>query len=154
MIIYTDGSAHPNPGPGGFGVVLLNDNEQLINTYSEQCADTTNNREELKAILWTILKYGKPAAAHSPLTLSGYSEHLTIYTDSAYCLNTLTNWMYTWKKNGWKKADNNTPENLDLIKVFYTLYERGYEFNLIKVKGHSNNIWNEMADKLATGKKV
>ena len=59
MIIYTDGSAHPNPGPGGFGVVVLDNNENLLYTYSKQCAGpVTNNEMELKAILYTFLNYG------------------------------------------------------------------------------------------------
>lgn len=58
MIIYTDGSAHPNPGPGGFGVVIY-DNNNLINCYQHFEENTTNNRQEIKAILYAFLKYGK-----------------------------------------------------------------------------------------------
>ena len=107
MICYTDGSCQGNPGPGGFGVVVLDDNENLITTYSERTNNTTNNREELKAILWAFLKYGSK------------NNILTVYSDSAYCVNTLTNWMFSWAKNNWKKADNKIPENLDLIKPFF-----------------------------------
>ena len=107
MIIYTDGSCQKNPGPGGFGVVVLDDNENLIRQYSERCENTTNNREELKAILWAFLKYGNK------------ENQIIIYSDSAYCVNTLTNWMFSWEKNNWKKSDNKTPENLDLIKPFF-----------------------------------
>ena len=63
MIIYTDGSCIKNPGgPGGFGVVVLDDNENLITYHSERYNNTTNNRMELSAILWAFLKYGVPAA--------------------------------------------------------------------------------------------
>jgi len=59
MIIYTDGSCRSNPGgPGGFAVIILDDNENLITTHTEYCQETTNNREELKAILWAFLRYG------------------------------------------------------------------------------------------------
>ena len=78
MIIYTDGSAKINPGPGGFGVVVLDDNENLILTHNEKSNYTTNNREELKAILWAFLKYGEPAAAGNPPI---------VRSDSAYCVN-------------------------------------------------------------------
>lgn len=140
MIIYTDGSCQKNPGPGGFGVVVLDDNENLIQQYSERCENTTNNREELKAILWAFLKYGNK------------ENQIIIYSDSAYCVNTLTNWMFSWEKNNWKKSDNKTPENLDLIKPFFKHLQNGFFINLRKIKGHAGNKWNEMADQLATGK--
>ena len=140
MIIYTDGSCQKNPGPGGFGVVVLDDNENLIQQYSERCENTTNNREELKAILWAFLKYGNK------------ENQIIIYSDSAYCVNTLTNWMFSWKKNNWKKANNQSPENLDLIKPFFNYLKSGNIVELKKVKGHAENKWNNMADQLATGK--
>lgn len=144
MIIYTDGSCIKNPGgPGGFGVVILDDNNNLISTHKERCNDTTNNREELKAILWTFLKYGIPAAAGV--------EPPIVYSDSAYCVNTFNSWMFSWAKNNWIKSDKKRPENLDLIQMYYRYYQKGYRINLQKVKGHAGNKWNELADKLAKG---
>jgi ribonuclease HI len=141
MIIYTDGSAHPNPGPGGFGVVILDNDENLIYNYSKQTEEeTTNNREELKAILYAMLKHGSK------------NKPPTVYSDSAYCVNTFTNWMFSWQKNGWIKSTGGTPENLDLIQSYYEWYEKGFRINLQKIKGHAGHEWNEMADKLATGK--
>lgn len=142
MIAYTDGSANPNPGPGGFGIVVLDNDENLITTHQEQEQNTTNNRMELKAILWAVL------------FCSNKDENLVIYSDSAYCINTITNWMYSWEKRGWLKSDNQPPENLDIIKIFFNLNNIGYKYELKKVKGHSGQKWNEMADLLATGKKV
>lgn len=145
MIIYTDGACSGNPGPGGFGVVVLDDDENLILTHSERIdLDTTNNREELKAILWAFLKYGVPAAADNPPSI--------IYSDSAYCVNTLTSWMFSWEQKGWIKSDNTKPENLDLIKPFFEYWKRGYRIDLRKIRGHAGNKWNELADKIATGK--
>ena len=144
MIIYTDGSCIKNPGgPGGFGVVILDDNNNLISTHKERCNDTTNNREELKAILWTFLKYGVPAAAGV--------EPPIVYSDSAYCVNTFNSWMFSWAKNNWIKSDKKRPENLDLIQIYYRYYQKGYRINLQKVKGHAGNKWNELADTLAKG---
>lgn len=140
MICYTDGSCQGNPGPGGFGVVVLDNNENLITTYSEQYDYTTNNKMELSAILWAFLKYGSK------------NDKLIIYSDSAYCVNTLTNWMFSWEKNNWKKSNNKTPENLDLIKPFFNYFKLGNIVELKKVKGHAENKWNNMADQLATGK--
>ena len=140
MIIYTDGACSGNPGPGGFGVVVLDDNENLILTHSERDNNTTNNREELKAILWAFLKYGTNTTPP------------TVYSDSAYSVNTLTSWMFSWQKKGWLKSDNKTPENLDLIKPFYKYWQQGYRIDLKKIKGHAGHQWNELADQLATGK--
>lgn len=144
MIIYTDGSCNFNPGPGGFGVVILDDNENIITTHSERCENTTNNREELKAILWAFLKYGVPAAAGI--------EPPKVYSDSAYCINTFNNWMFSWAKNNWIKSNKKKPENLDLIQLYYKYYQKGYRITLEKVKGHAGNKWNELADSLATGR--
>ena len=142
MIIFTDGACSGNPGPGGFGVVILDNNENLITYYSEQCQQTTNNREELKAILWAFLRFGEPAAAGNEIPI--------VYSDSAYAVNTFTSWMFNWAKNGWIKSDKKIPENLDLIKPFYEYWQRGFKIELKQVKGHSNNQWNDFADVLAT----
>lgn len=140
MIIYTDGSAHPNPGPGGFGVVVCDNNNNIITTYAKQTNNTTNNREEIKAILWTLFNYGK------------YDEEVIVYSDSNYCVQTFTNWMFSWARNGWIKSDKKIPENLDLIQAYYDALNAGYKINLKKVKGHAGNKYNELADGLATGK--
>lgn len=144
MIIYTDGACSGNGSAnavGGFGVIVLDDDENLITTYHEQVQNTTNNRMELSAILWAMIKYGKERPAP------------TVYSDSAYCVNTLTSWMYGWAKRGWVKSDNREPENLDLIQAFYKLVEQGYVIDLRKCYGHSGDYWNEQADKLAVAAK-
>lgn len=135
---YTDGSAHPNPGPGGFGVVELDDNENIIQTYAEYSENTTNNAEELKAILWVMENYGK--------------NNPTVYSDSSYAVNTYTKWGFSWKRNNWIKSDNKIPENLNIIKKYFDLYEQGYRINLICIRGHNGIKGNEIADLLATGK--
>lgn len=141
ITIYTDGSAHPNPGPGGYGVAVVNESNQLIYARSHQTQEeTTNNREELKAILWTMLNYG-----------SIWGTAPIVYSDSAYCVNTLNDWMFGWAKRGWIKSDKQTPENLDLIQAYYDWYQKGYRINLQKIKGHAGHEWNELADRLATG---
>lgn len=143
MIIYTDGSAHPNPGPGGFGVVVLDNDENLITCYTEQSPQTTNNREELKAILYAMKHYGLDGMVF---------PSNTIVTDSSYSMNTLTNWMFSWERNGWIKSDKKVPENLDIIKEYYDYVKQGYKVEFKLIRGHKGNIWNELADSLATGK--
>ena len=140
MICYTDGACSGNGkanSRGGFGVVVLNDNYELIDRYQHFEENTTNNRQEMKAILWALINYGK--------------TNLTIYSDSAYAVNTFSSWMYNWARNGWVKSDKKAPENLDLVQAFYDLIQHGAKCELLLVKGHSGNKWNELADKLATG---
>ena len=139
--IYTDGSCKGNgkiSNVGGFGVVVTKDGE-VVTTYSKRSENTTNNREEIRAILYAMLLYG--SKNNPPI----------VYSDSAYCVNTFNDWMFRWAKNNWIKSDKKTPENLDLIKEYYNWYQKGYRIDLKKIKGHIGNKYNEMADKLATG---
>ena len=143
MIIYCDGACSGNGNInaiGGFGVVMLDDEEHIIGLYNKQNLNTTNNREELRAILYAMLKYGK-------------TEQPIVYSDSAYAVNTFNEWMWGWAQRGWIKSDKKTPENLDLIKAYYDLYHQGYRITLRKCRGHVGDKWNELADKLAVAAK-
>lgn len=150
MVIYTDGSCVGNGkaiNSGGYGVIVLDNDEKLLYNYSKRSENTTNNREEIKAILYSFLNYGVN------INNKDFNNNIPIvYSDSSYCVNTFNNWMFNWARNNWIKSDKKIPENLDLIQAFYDWYQKGYRIDLRKVKGHSNNKWNELADKLATGK--
>lgn len=149
MIIYTDGSAHPNPGPGGFGVIVLDNNKNLLYTYSRQFEESvTNNQMELKAILYTFLQFGVNINNKDTFI----NDIPIVYSDSNYCVQTFNQWMFNWANKGWVKSDNKVPENLELIKAYYDWYQKGYRIDLRKVKGHSGVKWNEIVDQLATGK--
>ena len=138
IIIYTDGSAHPNPGPGGYGVIIT-ENDKIIDVFGKQNNEiTSNNREEMKAIIWALENYGK----YSPI----------VYSDSSYAVNTFNQWMWNWKRNNWIKSDKKIPENLDLIKLFDIIKSTGKKIDLRYIKGHAGNKYNELADQLATGK--
>ena len=139
MIFYTDGSASPNPGPGGFGVVQVDTEGNILSTYSSRQDNTTNNEQEMKAILY--------AACQGVLA----KEDVLIYSDSAYAINTFSNWMYNWERNGWIKGDGKVPENLEVVQAFFEV-SKMIEVAFVKVKGHSKNPFNELADNLATGK--
>lgn len=137
---YVDGSCRANgkkDAAGGFGVVGL-DNGTVCLAYAKRNSPTTNNREEMRAILYVLLNYGKL----NPI----------VYSDSAYCVNTFNNWMYSWQRNGWLKGDNTPPENLDLIQAYWGLLGTGRRIQLIKTQGHKGIVGNELADQLATGK--
>lgn len=140
IYIYTDGSSKGNPGPGGFGVVALKDNT-IKYSYHEQNENTTNNREELKAILHAFY-----------LSQTKFKEtDCIICTDSFYCYNICNDWIFSWAKNNWKNSKKKTVENLDLIQQLYNYLNIDF-FNcqVIKVNGHQGDIGNELADALAT----
>ena len=147
MYIYVDGSASQNPGKGGFGVVVINENNEIETCYAHYEDETTNNRQELKAILYTLIRWGEKLS-----DLNWHDSIPVVYSDSSYAVNTFNNWMFSWKNNGWKKSDNQIPENLDLIEAYYNLYENGYRIDLRKIKGHAGELGNELADRLATRK--
>ena len=147
ITIYTDGSAHPNPGPGGWGAIVLEDNELIEVKQFLTEGPVTNNRMEMEAILWAIENYSVNINSN-PIILE--RELPIIYTDSSYALNTFTIWMFTWERNGWRKSDNTIPENLDLVKKGFSLVEE-HRILFKKVKGHSTDIYNNIVDQLATG---
>ena len=146
MTIYTDGSARPNPGKGGYGVIVLDNNEKIVYNYYREYEKTTNNEMELKAILYSFINFGVNIYDNE------FADIPIVYTDSNYCLNTLTNWMFNWANNNWIKSDKKIPENLELIQAYYDRYQKGYRIDLRKVKGHDKNKWNNIVDELATGK--
>jgi ribonuclease HI len=98
---------------------------------------------ELKAILYAFLNYGVDKDSF---------QYPILYSDSAYAINTYSTWMFNWASKGWIKSDKKVPENLEIIKAYYDWYQRGKRIELRKIAGHQGNYWNEMADKLATGK--
>lgn len=151
-IFYVDGSCRGNPGPGGFGVVELKtiynqtmigyaEKTTLIQCYREDSLETTNNREELKAIL-----YVAQLAANNP------SDEYIIYSDSLYSVNTVNKWMRGWAQNNWLNSKKKPAENLDLIQPLWKLFNTPF-FNcqVKKIKGHNGTIGNELADRLAVG---
>lgn len=145
---YTDGACKGNPGPGGFGVIELvsitkDAYEEYVNVafkYSEQCEDTTNNREELKAII-TVFE----------LAAADENNEYIIYSDSAYAVNIINSWIHNWARNNWINSKGNIVENLDLIKTLYKYINTNF-FNcqVKKINGHAGILGNELADALAT----
>lgn len=146
--IFTDGSSLSNGktnNTGGWGMAVFDEKDNLIYAQSGTSINTTNNREEFKAIL---------SAIDYVLSMSNDEfavNQAIICTDSSYCLNTLTDWMYRWERNNWIKSDKKVPENLDIIKPLYKKLSGKSSIEFLKVKGHSGLLGNELADALATG---
>ena len=145
LYIYIDGSCRGNGkknSQGGFGIVIFDESYNLIDAYQEQFDNVTNNQMELKAFLKTF----------ELLNTKYKNQQATIYSDSAYCINILTSWIYSWSKNNWKNNKNQTVKNLDIILSLYEYYNINFFINqiyIIKVEGHKGNIGNELADALA-----
>ena len=147
--IYIDGACRGNgkeESHGGYGIVIFDDNQNLIDAYCKHFDNVTNNQMELKAFLKTFeLLYTKYK-----------NEKATIYSDSAYCINILTSWIYSWSKNNWKTSKGETIKNLDIILSLYKYYNINFFINQIvftKVKGHDGILGNQLADALATADK-
>ena len=135
--IYVDGSCRGNPGPGGWAAIVVEDNK-VIDAHCGYFNDTTNNRMELTAIIWSIWEYHH------------YEQSIIIYSDSAYCVNMYNNWIDTWEKNGWTRSNNQPIENFDLVKQLYLTKKFFHnEIIIMKITGHSGVKYNELADKLA-----
>ena len=142
MIYYTDGACSKNgtaQAIGGFGVVEIDNDDNLIWQFQDSKSPTTNNEMELMAIL-TALKH-----IASKIENNTFLKPV-IYSDSAYCVNLINSWMYNWEKNGWKRPKNQEVKNLEIIKQ---IYELAHLADIRKVSGHSGVKWNEYVDKLA-----
>ena len=134
VIIYTDGACSGNPGPGGWGSILMyKDNKKEI---SGGKADTTNNVMELTAVI-------------EGLKLLKFPCRVKIYSDSAYVVNAFNQkWIYGWIKNEWKNASKEPVKNKELWQELYDL-TKVHEVEFIKVKGHADNEYNNRCDELA-----
>jgi len=132
--IYTDGACSGNPGPGGWGAVIFDQENNQVNISGSE-KDTTNNRMELLAAIMALKEVQ-------------INSNITIFTDSLYVKNGITEWVIKWKSNGWKNTSKKLVKNKDLWLQLDDLCEKNkviWEW----VKGHSNNKFNNLADELA-----
>lgn len=134
VTIYTDGACSGNPGPGGYGAILIyNGVEKEISGGMES---TTNNQMEMLGVI-------------KSLELLKEKCKVTLYSDSAYVINAINNkWIYSWKKNNWIKSDKKKAKNIKLWEKILELIEK-HDITFVKVKGHADNEYNNRCDKLA-----
>ncbi len=132
--IYTDGACSGNPGPGGWGAVLLYGAHEKQLSGGE--ANTTNNRMELTAVIEALALLKRPC-------------RVTLTTDSKYVADSVTKgWVYGWQKRGWKKSDGKDAINVDLWQRLLPLLQT-HEVTFVWIKGHAGHKYNEICDKLA-----
>ena len=134
VTIYTDGACSGNPGPGGWGVVLLyQGNKKELAGYQPE---TTNNRMELFAAIQGLAALREPC-------------EVTLYSDSSYLINAFEkHWLDNWQRNGWKTSSKSPVENQDLWKLLL-LHVKNHRVRFVKVKGHSDNAYNNRCDEMA-----
>ena len=136
VIIYTDGACSGNPGPGGWGAILMYKDKKLeISGYE---AHTTNNRMELTAPIQALSRLKEPC-------------EVSVYSDSAYLVNAFQkHWLDSWQRRNWVKSDKKPVENKDLWQKLLDCAAI-HRIEWIKVKGHADNPYNNRCDALATG---
>lgn len=134
VVIYTDGACSGNPGPGGWGTILMyKDTKKEISGGKK---DTTNNIMELTAAL-------------EGLKMLKYPCEVDLYSDSAYLVNGFSQgWIYNWQKNNWQTADKKPVKNKEIWQEIYNL-TKIHKVKFIKVKGHADNEFNNRCDELA-----
>lgn len=131
--LYTDGACSGNPGPGGWGALLLWNGHRKELSGGEH--DTTNNRMEMMAVIEGLKAIKKPSDVH-------------IYTDSKYVMDGVTQWLNGWKAKGWKTAAKKPVKNEDLWREIDSLIQL-HTVKFTWVKGHAGHPENEFVDKLA-----
>ncbi|MDT8378287.1 MAG: ribonuclease HI [Desulfotignum sp.] len=137
IVVYTDGSAIGNPGPGGYGVVIQEHPDGPVKELSGGYRHTTNNRMEMTAVIKALE------------TLQGTDSPVVLHSDSRYVVDALTRrWASGWEKRGWKRANGQPALNADLWDRLLPL-ARSLDIRFVWVKGHSGNPLNERCDELA-----
>ncbi len=164
ITVFTDGSSRGNPGPGGWGALIIypvndeaNTKHQIPNTKVTELGGreehTTNNRMELMAAQQALSFIETRKIEGRPNSSNGERSRIEIYTDSAYLLQGVIGWMYGWEKNGWKTKTGEDVLNQDIWKEIAALVFRlklKHEIDWVKVEGHSGLRGNERVDEICT----
>lgn len=139
VIIYTDGACSGNPGPGGWAAVIIDSGRGADTAeISGGERDTTNQRMELQAAIEGLRALPGPS-------------RVRLHSDSAYLINAFRlRWIPRWQVKGWRTASNKPVQNQDLWRALIALTSK-HQVEWIKVKGHSDDYYNELCDKLARG---
>lgn len=150
ITVFTDGSSRGNPGPGGWGAVVIDQNSKVYEIGGRE-DHTTNNRMEIAAALGALRHIEERKIGNDPAGKIG--TEIEVNTDSAYLLQGITMWVFGWEKNGWKTKTGDDVLNQDLWKELYAVTYRLKRKQPIvwnKVGGHIGLLGNERADLIAT----
>ncbi len=146
VAIFTDGSSRGNPGPGGWGAVIVFSGEEEKESKVVEIGggekETTNNRMEMMAVIGSLEHALKHYAEENNL------PSLIIYTDSSYLINGITGWVKSWERSGWRKKDGDLVKNKDLWEKLVGLV-KNFSISWEHVEGHAGIVGNERADKIA-----
>lgn len=134
VTIYTDGACSGNPGPGGYGAILM------AGKYKKELSggepNTTNNRMELKAVIVALQALKRPC-------------RVTLYSDSQYVVNMIKQgWLDRWKRNGWMRTKTEPAKNVDLLEELDRQLQT-HQVEMVWVKGHADNPYNNRCDEMA-----
>jgi len=134
VTLYTDGACSGNPGPGGYGAVLIYEGIEKEISGGEK--STTNNKMEMMAVIKGLEALKEPC-------------EVEVYSDSAYVVNAIEQgWIESWKKNGWRKADKKPVKNVELWEKLLELMDT-HKVTFNKVKGHADDEYNNRCDRIA-----
>ena len=133
--VFTDGSARPNPGPGGWGVVFVKNGNIKKELHGHE-EDTTNNRMELTALIEAYKRLPE-------------DTKVEVFTDSELCVNTINKWASGWEAKGWRRKGGPIA-NLELVQELYKLQKSRPGVELKWIKAHNGWLWNEYADSLSS----
>ena len=136
VTIYTDGACNPNPGPGGWAAIILEPGAEPKELAGAE-AQTSNNQMELRAVIEALRVLPGP-------------RQVTLYTDSQYLRQGITEWLPVWEQRGWRTAAKQAVKNQALWQAL-AKETKWHEIEWKWVKGHAGDKWNERADVLATG---
>ncbi len=138
--LYTDGACSGNPGPGGYGSIVIAD-LKYVTELGERFAQTTNNRMELQAVI---------SGLNFILAQKVSDAQVQVYTDSVYVIRGITQWVFGWKRNGWKNSAGDAVTNQDLWEeLLSTVHKISSKIQWDYVRGHNNDPGNERCDEIA-----
>jgi ribonuclease HI len=141
IIVFTDGACSGNPGPGGWGTILVSPMGK-VRELGGAAANTTNNRMELTAAIEAFASLAKVKSLSS--------KKIRLYTDSTYVIRGITEWIHGWKKRDWKNTEGEDVANKELWQRLYDeVHSSGFDVEWLYVPGHSGYPGNERCDEIA-----
>jgi ribonuclease HI len=144
--VFSDGACRGNPGPGAYGIIVLNATGEVLLKSTGIDTNTTNNKMEILGVIKGL------EGLFDKFLEDGFSSSelpVFVYSDSKYVIDGINSWVQGWKERGWKKADGKVPENLNLWMELDRLKNNFSNINFVWIKGHAGHPQNELCDEMA-----